>query len=214
VQLSELEKSLAWIPKDRKIVTVSNHAGRAARAGDTLAKHGYKVAGSVGAETYEQEGGKIAHINAPPPPPARGPSLELASQAAQVAVDACAAKGFNVGVSVVDSAGVLKVLVAKDGTSPRGVQSSTNKAVTALTFSDSTSHLGEQSKTDKTLADRLSTNPNFNSRAGGVLLKANNEVIGAIGVGGARGSENDEACALAGIQAIQTRLAATASATP
>ena len=212
VQLSELEKSLAWIPKDRKIVTVSNHAGRAARAGDTLAKHGYKVAGSVGAETYEQEGGKIAHINAPPPPPARGPSLELASQAAQVAVDACAAKGFNVGVSVVDSAGVLKVLVAKDGTSPRGVQSSTNKAVTALTFSDSTGRLGEQAKSDKTLASRLATNPNFNSRAGGVLLKANNEVIGAIGVGGARGSENDEACALAGIQAIQTRLAATASA--
>lgn len=212
VQLSELEKSLAWIPKDRKIVTVSNHAGRAARAGDTLAAHGFKVAGSVGAETYEQEGGKIAHITAPPPPPARGPSLELASQAAQVAVDACAAKGFNVGVSVVDSAGVLKVLVAKDGTSPRGVQSSTNKAITALTFSDSTSRLGEQSKADKTLADRLATNPNFNSRAGGVLLKVNDEVIGAIGVGGARGSENDEACALAGIQAIQTRLAATASA--
>jgi len=211
VQLSELEKSLAWIPKDRKIVTVSNHAARAIRAGDVLSAHGYKVAGGVGAESYEQEGGKIAHINAPPPPPARGPSLELASQAAQVAVDACAAKGFNVGVSVVDSAGVLKVLVAKDGTSPRGVQSSTNKAVTALTFSDSTGHLGELSKSDKALASRLSTNPNFNSRAGGVLLKANNEVIGAIGVGGARGSENDEACALAGIQAIQTRLAATAS---
>jgi len=211
VQIAELEKSVAWIPKERKIVTVSNHAGRAAKAGDILAAHGFKVAGSVGAETYEQEGGKIAHINAPPPPPARGPSLELASQAAQVAVNTCAAKGFNVGVSVVDSAGVLKVLVAKDGTSPRGVQSSTNKAITALTFSDATSSLGEQSKSDKSLASRLATNPNFNSRAGGVLLKVNNEVIGAIGVGGARGSENDEACALAGIQAIQTRLAATAS---
>src|SRR4051812_41185560 len=32
VQASDLEKSLAWIPKDRTIVTVSNHAGRAGKA--------------------------------------------------------------------------------------------------------------------------------------------------------------------------------------
>ena len=149
---------------------------------------------------------------APPAPPAPGPSLELALQAAHVALDTCAAKGFNVGVSVIDSGGVLKVLLAKDGTSPRGVQSSTNKAVTALTFADTTSHLGERIKSEQTLADKIAANPNFNTRAGGVLLKVKNETIGAIGVGGAKGSENDEACALAGIQAIQARLAATTSA--
>jgi uncharacterized protein GlcG (DUF336 family) len=107
---------------------------------------------------------------------------------------------------VVDSAGVLKVLLAADGASPRGVQSSTNKAVTALTFNAATSQLGEQSKVDKALADKIAANPNFNARAGGVLLKSGAEVIGAIGVGGARGSENDEACALAGIQQVQARL--------
>ena len=32
VQLSDLDKYTAWIPKDRKIVTISNHAGRAGRA--------------------------------------------------------------------------------------------------------------------------------------------------------------------------------------
>src|SRR5665213_2306094 len=29
IQAKDLEKSLAWIPRDRTIVTVSNHAGRA-----------------------------------------------------------------------------------------------------------------------------------------------------------------------------------------
>ena len=41
---------------------------------------------------------------------------------------------------------------------------------------------------------------------GGVLLKVKDQVVGAIGVGGARGSENDEACAIVGIEAIQARL--------
>ena len=36
IQAAELEKSLAWIPKDRTIVTVSNHAARASRAADLL----------------------------------------------------------------------------------------------------------------------------------------------------------------------------------
>jgi uncharacterized protein GlcG (DUF336 family) len=141
--------------------------------------------------------------NTVPTPPARGPSLALALQAARAALDTCTAKGFNVGVSVVDSGGVLKVLLAKDGTSPRGVQSSTNKAVTALTFQDATSRLGQRVRSDKELADKVAANANFNVRAGGVLLKVNNEVIGAIGVGGARGSEHDEACALAGLETIK-----------
>lgn len=106
---------------------------------------------------------------------------------------------------------MLKALLAKDGTSPRGVPSSTNKVVTAVTFGDATSRIGGRAKTERVLADRLAANPNFNSRAGGVLLKVNGEMIGAIGVGGARGSENDEACALAGIEAIQAQLNAPAT---
>ena len=65
VQLADLEKSLAWIPKDRTIVTVSNHAARAGKAADLLASKGYKVAGAVGAETYEKDGGTITHIKPP-----------------------------------------------------------------------------------------------------------------------------------------------------
>jgi uncharacterized protein GlcG (DUF336 family) len=49
-------------------------------------------------------------------------------------------------------------------------------------------------------------------RAGGVLLKVKDQIVGAIGVGGARGSENDEACALDGLKAIQQRLSAQVTA--
>lgn len=66
VQLHDLEKNLAWIPKDRQIVTVSNHAGRAGRAGDLLAAKGFNVVGRVGVQDYEAQGGKLTKI-APKP---------------------------------------------------------------------------------------------------------------------------------------------------
>src|SRR3984885_11035990 len=75
IQLSDLEKSLSWIPKDRTIVTVSNHAGRAGKAADLLASKGFKVAGAVGTQTYEQAGGKaVVHIAVPTPRTAPTPA--------------------------------------------------------------------------------------------------------------------------------------------
>lgn len=69
IQAKDLEKSLAWIPKDRAIITVSNHAARGGAAADLLTKNGFKVAGTIGAQTYEQDGGKLTRI-APPSPQA------------------------------------------------------------------------------------------------------------------------------------------------
>jgi rhodanese-related sulfurtransferase len=70
IQAGDLEKHLSEIPKDRLIVLVSNHAGRAGRAADLLESKGFKVAGAVGAQTYESEGGKLTKIE-PPKPPAK-----------------------------------------------------------------------------------------------------------------------------------------------
>jgi rhodanese-related sulfurtransferase len=67
IQIADLEKNLAYIPKDRTIIALSNHAARGGRAADILAKAGFKVAGAAGAENYEAEGGKLIKI-APPPP--------------------------------------------------------------------------------------------------------------------------------------------------
>jgi len=141
-----------------------------------------------------------------PVPAARGPALALALEAASIAIQTCATKDQKIGVAVLDSAGVVKVLLASDGASPRGVSSGNAKALTALQFKAPTSVLQEQVKTDKTLADKVAADAKFNARAGAVLIKIGNEIIGAIGVGGARGSDVDEACAVAGLQVVQSRL--------
>lgn len=65
IQAKDVENQLAYIPKDRVIVTVSNHAHRAGAVGDLLTAKGFKVAGAAGSEDYESQGGKIVRI-APP----------------------------------------------------------------------------------------------------------------------------------------------------
>jgi uncharacterized protein GlcG (DUF336 family) len=142
----------------------------------------------------------------PPPPPARGPALDLALEAAQAAIEAGKAADQKVAVSVIDSAGVLKTVLVTDGVGPRAVQNSNFKAQAALAFKASSGLLAEQVKTDKTLADKIAANPTYLARAGAILIKVNDEIIGAIGVGGARGSEKDEQYALVGLQKVQTRL--------
>ena len=63
IQNKDLEKQLAWLPKDRQIVTVSNHSQRAGAAADLLAAKGFNVAGATGTEEYEVEGGSsVAHL--------------------------------------------------------------------------------------------------------------------------------------------------------
>ena len=169
--------------------------------GQTPGPAGPGVGPAVGAG-----GASGAPTGAPQAPAARGPSLKLALEAAQKALETCKGLDQKVGVTVVDSAGVLKVVLATDGASTRGVASSTNKALTALAFTTATSDLGEKIKTDTTLAEKVASNANYNTHAGGVLLKAGGDVIGAIGVGGAKGSEKDGACAVAGLQKVKGRL--------
>ena len=67
IQNKDIENSLAFIPKDRNILTVSNHAHRAGAAGDLLTSKGFHVAGAIGIQDYEAEGGIIVKI-APPTP--------------------------------------------------------------------------------------------------------------------------------------------------
>ena len=67
IQAADLEKHLSEIPKDRTIILVSNHAGRAGRAATLLESKGFQVAGAIGAQTYESEGGKLTKIEPPKP---------------------------------------------------------------------------------------------------------------------------------------------------
>ncbi|MES2547166.1 MAG: SMP-30/gluconolactonase/LRE family protein [Pseudomonadota bacterium] len=67
IQAKELEKYAAYIPKDKAVATISNHAGRAHAGADLLISKGFKVVGAIGAQDYEAEGGILTKI-APPAP--------------------------------------------------------------------------------------------------------------------------------------------------
>ena len=67
IQAPDLEKYTAYIPRDRTVVTVSNHAARAGVAADLLAAKGFKVAGAIGSENYQEEGGTISRVVPPAP---------------------------------------------------------------------------------------------------------------------------------------------------
>ena len=69
IQAKEVAKSLAYIPKDRTILTVSNHAHRAGAVGDLLTEKGFQVAGATGSEDYEAQGGKAVVRVLPPAKP-------------------------------------------------------------------------------------------------------------------------------------------------
>ncbi len=67
IQPAELEKSLALIPRERTIVTVSNRVRRSGEAAAFLESHGFKVAGALGARSYEEQGGTLVKVSPPTP---------------------------------------------------------------------------------------------------------------------------------------------------
>jgi uncharacterized protein GlcG (DUF336 family) len=142
----------------------------------------------------------------PPAPPARGIPLELALEAAKLAVDTCKSQDQKVGVSVLDSSGEVRLVLAADGAAYRGVSNSALKAKAALAFEIPSGQVADRAKTDAAIASRLAANPTWLARAGAVPVSVGGTLIGAIGVGGARGSEKDEACAIAGLEKIRSRL--------
>jgi uncharacterized protein GlcG (DUF336 family) len=167
---------------------------------------GFSLNNVVRAEDAPASVQTTAASRTPPPPPARGPALDLALEAAQTAVATCTANGYKVGVTVVDSAGVAKVVLAADGASPRAVDSGVGKAFTAITFKTSSAAVAKRAEADKEFATRLTSDPKQRARAGALPLIVAGEVIGAIGVGGAPGGEKDEACAAAGLDKVKDRL--------
>lgn len=131
--------------------------------------------------------------------------LELANQAASAAIAECAAQGYAVSAAVVDRAGHVKSLQRADGASPHTLDSSRRKAYTAVALRlDTSAALGISRKNPDAL--HLGDIEGFLLLGGGLPIRAGDEVIGAIGVGGAPGGHLDDGCAKAGIAAIQGRL--------
>lgn len=132
-------------------------------------------------------------------------SLALANEAAQAAIDACTKGGYNVAVAVVDRAGQVKTIMRADNAGPHTTETARRKAYTALTFRNNTSTLMEGWQKNPA-AQNLVYIDDVIALGGGMPIRAGNEVIGAIGAGGAPGGHLDDQCVAAGIEKIKDRL--------
>src|ERR1700676_3358533 len=79
-------------------------------------------------------GGLHGGPGSPPESTARGPSLELAIEAARTAIESCRAAGFHVGVTVIDSVGEARAMLTADGSDGSHVFVAMRKALTPLAF--------------------------------------------------------------------------------
>lgn len=132
-------------------------------------------------------------------------SLELANQIAGAAVAACAANGYNVSVTVVDRAGTVRAVQRADNAGPHTLGASQQKAFTSASAKNTTSAMLETSQKNPGAAT-LGNIPGFLLLGGGVPVKVGNEVIGAVGIGGAPGGHLDEQCAMAALDKVKDLL--------
>ncbi|QNK67564.1 GlcG/HbpS family heme-binding protein [Variovorax sp. PAMC26660] len=132
-------------------------------------------------------------------------SLALANQVAAEAVAACAANGYNVAATVVDRAGTVRAVQRADNAGPHTLASSERKAWTSASAKSPTQAMMEGAQKNPGAANLVYL-PGFLLLGGGVPIKSGNEVIGAVGVGGAPGGNLDEQCANAAIDKIKGQL--------
>lgn len=148
------------------------------------------LAGSAGAQAVRSE---------------RNISLELANQIAAQTVAACSAAGYNVTATVVDRAGGVRAVQRADNAGPHTLEASRLKAYTAASAKNTTLAMMEGAQKNPAAANLVHI-PGYLLLGGGVPVKVGNEVIGAVGVGGAPGGHLDEQCATTALDKVKDLL--------
>jgi uncharacterized protein GlcG (DUF336 family) len=137
-------------------------------------------------------------------------SLPIALEAVAEAVATCEKSGYHTTATVLDAFGAVKAVAKGDLAPPHTIDSSRGKAYAAVSLGPNFSE-----NTTSAIVARVSGGPAFGPLqhlpgvflvAGGVVIKSGDEVIGAIGVGGAPGGDKDEVCAQAAVGKIANRL--------
>ena len=132
-------------------------------------------------------------------------SASLASEAVMAAVEACAQQSQAVTAVILDSSGVAQAMVRGDDAGIHTVETADAKAYTAVTFKVDTIELVERAR-GGTVSSAIAKLPRLLLAQGGVVIKFGEEVIGAIGVSGAKGNAIDTQCARAGLERIKDRM--------
>ncbi|MDA7086098.1 heme-binding protein [Pseudomonas sp. SA3-5] len=135
----------------------------------------------------------------------RNISQSLAAQIVTVAVHNCAAQGYNVAATVVDRAGNVRAVLRADNAGPHTVDASRRKAYTSASTKAPTSAVLAMVQKNPG-AQYLPMIDDFLVLGGGLPIKFGDQVIGAVGIGGAPGGHLDEQCASAALQSVEGEL--------
>jgi glc operon protein GlcG len=166
------------------------------------------VAGWLGGVARGQDAGPSPH--APGPLVVRD-RARLTLQGARAALDAAEAKaaamGLKVNIAVVDDGGHLITFIRMEGARPASGYTAITKATTAATFRQATGPLppgAEQPDVWLNLSLQnaaAASGGKITTLRGGVPIVVDDQVIGAVGVGGGTG-EQDAEIARAGASAV------------
>jgi uncharacterized protein GlcG (DUF336 family) len=129
--------------------------------------------------------------------------LRVEIEAAQTAIETCAAKHIAVHSYVVDALGNIKLLLVGDGARYDTVSGARRKAYTAAILGEPTIDI--QKKLAANPGMPHPSDPMFLFLGGAVPIRVGGEVIGALSVGGGS-PEQDAECAQAGLDKIQPYL--------
>lgn len=117
--------------------------------------------------------------------------------------------GAPVAIAVVDFAGRLIAFTAMDHVIPACIKLAQSKAYSAVIGKNDTINWASKPKSPDTIDFDMRnwTDPNFTGFTGGIVIKFGTEIIGAIGVSGRKGIQNERDSLLQDSELAQLGLA-------
>src|SRR5437899_2556598 len=128
-------------------------------------------------------------------------SSELAQKMVNAAMKKARELGVSENVAILDDGGNLKAFSRMDGASIPTIEIAQNKAYTAL-FGVSTQDFFNFIQGDPSLLAGIPALARVAAWGGGLAIKVNGQVVGAIGVSGAPTVQNDVDCAKAALALV------------
>lgn len=130
-------------------------------------------------------------------------TLDVAQTIAHEALMACRSNGYKVTVTVVDGANILKALLRDDGAGMATVEVGRMKANSVMAFGRPS---GPPPNLPPGTPAPAPVVPGTINAQGGVPIKVDGQLIGAVSVSGAPGGDKDAACANAALQKVADKL--------
>jgi uncharacterized protein GlcG (DUF336 family) len=130
-------------------------------------------------------------------------SLAMAQEIANAAMAKCTSMGFKASVEVVDREGLPIVMLRGDGAGLSTPEGADRKAYTARAFSAPSDDFVKRMHDNPASAGSIQYSRVL-ALGGGLPIKAGGEVVGAIGISGTPGKDDD--CAQAGIDKVADQL--------